>query len=124
MHIESIRLKNFKSFKEMEINNLPKFCVFVGANGSGKSTIFSVFEFLKRAMSSNINAALANLGGSRGFAEVRSRNQSGSIEIEIKFREHPHSPLITYFLEIDQADQRKAALHNRDMNGGNQNAMS
>ncbi len=108
MHIESIRLKNFKSFKEMEINNLPKFCVFVGANGSGKSTIFSVFEFLKRAMSSNINAALANLGGSRGFAEVRSRNQSGSIEIEIKFREHPHSPLITYFLEIDQADQRKA----------------
>lgn len=108
MHIESIRLKNFKSFKEMEINNLPKFCVFVGANGSGKSTIFSVFEFLKRAMSSNINAALANLGGSRGFAEVRSRNQSGSIEIEIKFREDSHSPLITYFLEIDQADQRKA----------------
>ena len=108
MHIESIRLKNFKSFKEMEINNLPKFCVFVGANGSGKSTIFSVFEFLKRAMSSNINAALANLGGSRGFTEVRSRNQSGSIEIEIKFREHPHSPLITYFLEIDQAEQRKA----------------
>ena len=108
MHIESIRLKNFKSFKEMEINNLPKFCVFVGANGSGKSTIFSVFEFLKRAMSSNINAALANLGGSRGFTEVRSRNQSGSIEIEIKFREHSHSPLITYFLEIDQADQRKA----------------
>jgi len=108
MQIESIRLKNFKSFKEMEINNLPKFCVFVGANGSGKSTIFSVFEFLKRAMSSNINAALANLGGSRGFTEVRSRNQSGSIEIEIKFREHSHSPLITYFLEIDQADQRKA----------------
>ncbi|MEB3189309.1 MAG: AAA family ATPase, partial [Snowella sp.] len=86
------------------------FCVFVGANGSGKSTIFSVFEFLKRAMSSNINAALANLGGSRGFTEVRSRNQSGSIEIEIKFREHFHSPLITYFLEIDQADQRKAYI--------------
>lgn len=108
MHIESIRLKNFKSFKEMEINNLPKFCVFVGVNGSGKSTIFSVFEFLKRAMSSNINAALTNLGGNRGFTEVRSRNQSGSIEIEIKFREHPDGPLTTYFLEIDQAEQRKA----------------
>ena len=108
MKIESIRVKNFKSFKEMEINNLPRFCVFVGANGTGKSTIFSVFGFLREAMSSNVNAALSKLGGSRGFSEVRSRNTQGAIEIEIKFRNHPDHPLITYFLQINQDERGKA----------------
>lgn len=102
MKIESIRLKNFKAFKEMEISSLPNFCVFVGANSTGKSTIFSVFGFLRDAMNSNINAALAKLGGSRGFQEVRSRGARGSIEIELKFREKQESPLTTYFLEIDE----------------------
>ena len=63
MKIESIRLKNFKAFKDAELNDLPNFCVFVGANGTGKSTIFSVFGFLKDAITSNVNTALAKLGG-------------------------------------------------------------
>ena len=46
MKIEYIRLKNFKAFQNAELANLPGFCVFVGANGSGKSTIFSIFGFL------------------------------------------------------------------------------
>lgn len=108
MKIESLRLKNFKAFQSVEINHLPQFCVFVGHNGAGKSTIFSVFEFLKEAMTSNVNAALGRLGGSRGLAEVRSRNQSGPIEIELKFRATPDSPLTTYFLAIDQDDRGRA----------------
>lgn len=100
MKIESISLKNFKAFKDVEMKSIPSFCVIVGANGTGKSTIFSVFGFLKDAMSGNVNTALSRLGGSRGLQEVRSRNTSGSIEIEIKFRDQPDSPLITYFLKI------------------------
>ena len=102
MQLESIRLKNFRAFKNAEMKNIPKFCILVGANGVGKSTIFSVFDFLKNLMSSNVNSALARLGGSRGFREVRSRNAEGPIEIEIKFRETAKSPLATYFLQIDE----------------------
>ncbi len=102
MKIESLRLRNFKAFQDVELNDLPGFCVFVGANGSGKSTIFSVFGFLRDAMASNVNTALAKLGGSRGFREVRSRNAEGPIEIELKFREKPDSPLTTYFLQINE----------------------
>ena len=101
MEIKSIRLKNFKAFKDIEIKDLPKFCVFVGANGTGKSTLFKVFGFLRDAMTSNVNTALAKLGGSRGFEEVRSRNSEGPIEIEIKFKDKKHNmPLTTYFLQI------------------------
>ena len=102
MKIESIRLKNFKSFKDSELSALPELCIIVGANGAGKSTIFSVFGFLRDAMNSNVNAALARLGGSRGFQEVRSRNSHGPIEIELKFRVKQDSPLTTYFLQINE----------------------
>jgi predicted ATPase len=106
MKIESIRLKNFKAFRDMEMTNIPHFTVIVGANGTGKSTLFSVFGFLKHALSGNVNSALQKLGGSRGFFEVRSRNADGPIEIEIKFRESPEKPLITYFLSINEEKGR------------------
>lgn len=106
MHLESIRLKNFKSFQDTEMLNIPRFCVIVGANGSGKSTLFSVFEFLREALNSNIHKALVKLGGNRGFNEVRSRGTQDNIDIEIKFREANNSPLITYFLSISEQDGR------------------
>ena len=102
MKIESIRLKNFKAFKNTEMPDIPHFCVLVGANGSGKSTLFQVFAFLKEALASNVHTALIKLGGSKGFREVRSRNSSGNIEIEVKFRERGDKPLITYFLSIGE----------------------
>lgn len=110
MHIESIRLKNFKSFQDAEMNNIPRFCVIVGANGSGKSTLFSVFEFLREALASNVQIALAKLGGVRGFHEVRSRGSSGEIEIELKFRETENSPLVTYFLSVGEKNNRPVVV--------------
>ncbi len=102
MKLESIRLKNFKAFKDAELKNIPRMCIMVGANGTGKSTLFSVFGFLKDSLTENVHVALTKLGGSRGFQEARSRNTEGPIEIELKFREKSNSPLITYFLAINE----------------------
>lgn len=106
LKLESLRLKNFRAFRNAEIKNIPNYCVLVGANGVGKSTVFSVFEFLKDTMESNVNAALGRLGGSLGFREVRSRGSEGPIEIEIKFRIDDKSPLITYFIAINEENGR------------------
>lgn len=106
MHIEAIHLKNFKSFRDTKMIKIPKFCVLIGANGTGKSTLFAVFEFLKEALNGNINTALMKVGGSRGFHEVRSRGSTGNIEIELKFREADDRPLITYYLEIGEENGR------------------
>ena len=106
MKIESIRLKNFKAFKDVEMRDIPRFCIIVGANGTGKSSLFSVFEFLKDSLTANVNTALMRLGGSRGFAEVRSRDSQGPIEIELKFRTKPDGPLTTYLLRIDEKQGR------------------
>lgn len=106
MQIEQISLKNFRAFKDVEMRDIPRFAVLVGANGTGKSTLFSVFGFLRDAMTSNVTTALAKLGGSRGFKEVRSRGTEGPIEIEIKFRASTQSRLITYNLCIDEENGR------------------
>lgn len=103
MRIESIRLKNFRAFRDVHMRDIPSFCVLVGANGTGKSTLFSVFSFLRDAMTTNITAALGRLGGSRGFQEVRSRGCEGPIEIELKIRAdlgRPQPSLITYSLTL------------------------
>ena len=100
MKIEQIRIKNFRAFKDVTMKDIPRFAVIIGSNGSGKSTLFSVFGFLKDAMTNNVTTALAKLGGSRGFREVISRNTAGAIEIEIKFRPKPDKQLITYTLSI------------------------
>lgn len=102
MKIEKIRVRNFKVFQDMEIRDLSKFCVFLGANGVGKSTLFDIFGFLSDALNGNIRTALNKRGG---FREVYSRNGNGPIEFEIKFRNdatgETKPPLITYELHIN-----------------------
>lgn len=103
MQIESLRLKNFKSFRAAEMRDIPRFCVLVGANGSGKSTLFDVFGFLKDCLTYNVRQALQARGG---FREVLSRgvDPSESIELEIKFRMDVAGVdrLVTYLLEVAQ----------------------
>ena len=99
MKIESIKIKNYKAFKDAEITNIPQLCVIVGTNGSGKSTLFDIFGFLKDAMINNVTVAIAKRGG---FKEVLSRDSKGPIEIELKLREKSNSPLITYNLKIGE----------------------
>lgn len=53
MKIVSIKIKNYRVFKDIEINNIPAFCVIIGANGTGKSTLFDVFGFLRDSLTEN-----------------------------------------------------------------------
>ncbi|WXT99661.1 MAG: hypothetical protein Ctma_0365 [Catillopecten margaritatus gill symbiont] len=106
MKIESIKIKNFKAFKNAEMGDIPRFCVIVGANGSGKTTLFNVFGFLKDALSTDVNTAFNKRGG---FNEVISRGCDGNIEFEIKFRAkntRKNNPIITYFLSISQENNK------------------
>jgi predicted ATPase len=83
LKIESIGLKNFKAFKDVEMRDMPQLCVVVGANGAGKSTLLDVFGFLRDALTDNVQVALSKRGG---FKEVKMRHEDGPIEIEMKFR--------------------------------------
>lgn len=80
MKIESLRISNYKAFKQVMLKQLPNMAVFIGANGTGKSTLFDILAFLQEALKENIQFALLRRGG---FGEVVSRGINGPIEIEL-----------------------------------------
>ncbi|MFH1898141.1 MAG: AAA family ATPase [Candidatus Desantisbacteria bacterium] len=114
MEIVSVKLKNFKAFKEIEMKDIPSMCVIVGANGTGKSTLFDVFGFLKDSLMDNVQVALSKRGG---YSEVHTRNSDGPIKIEIKFRfqmkmgEVSKEPIATYTLVINEVNGQPIVEH-------------
>jgi predicted ATPase len=96
MQIESLEIRNYRLFKDTKLTNLPQLTIIVGANGSGKSTFFDIFSFLKDALTQNVASAVSRRGG---FRELVSRGESGPISITVKFRESG-GRLATYQLDI------------------------
>ena len=106
MKIISIKIKNYRVFEDIEIEHIPAFCVIIGANGTGKSTLFDVFGFLRDALKNNIRQALQIRGG---FNEVVTRGkEKEDIEIELKFRMEivGTERLVTYTLTVGQEQKR------------------
>ncbi len=112
MRIESIRLKNFKAFRDIHLRDVPAFFVVVGANGSGKSTLFDVFGFLHDCLKGNVRQALDKRGR---FSEVLSRGcdpLKDSILIELQYRMEiiGVKRLVTYSLEIGEINGAPVVL--------------
>ena len=103
MRIETISLKNYKSFRELTVTNMTSLAFFVGANGAGKTTLFDVFGFLRDALKNNVRQAVQARGGFRELI-TRGSGKKDKIEIELQFRMEivGKSRLVTYRLEIGE----------------------
>ncbi len=62
MAIKKIRITNFKSFKDLEVE-LGKFDVLIGANASGKSNFIQIFKFLRDIANDGLDNAISMQGG-------------------------------------------------------------
>ena len=96
--IESLKIRNYRALRNIELKNLTPLTVLLGPNGSGKSTVFDVLSFLSECFQSGLRRAWDRRGRAR---ELKTRGQDGPIVLEIKYRERRGQPLITYHLEID-----------------------
>ncbi len=97
--IEYLRVKNYRVLHSVELKNLTPLTVLLGPNGSGKSTLFDVFSFLSECFQTGLRAAWDRRGKAR---ELKTRDSDGPIVIELKYRERPKRPLITYHLALDE----------------------
>lgn len=97
--IEYLKVQNYRALHDLELKELTPLTVFVGPNGSGKSTIFDVFAFLSESFATGLRKAWDRRGR---FKELRTRDSSGPITFELKYREEPQKPLITYHLSLDE----------------------
>lgn len=62
MPITNIKLSNFKSFEEINVD-LSNFNVLIGKNASGKSNFVQIFRFLKDIANHNMETAISKQGG-------------------------------------------------------------
>lgn len=97
--IESLRVKNFRALKDIELKNITPMTALLGPNGSGKSTVFDVFAFLSECFENGLRRAWDRRGRAK---EIKTRGSEGPMSIEIKYRENPKLPLVTYFLSVDE----------------------
>ncbi len=99
--IEQVRVENYRALRRVEFRMRP-LTVLLGPNGSGKSTLFDVFSFLSDCFRYGLRHAWDRRGRAR---ELRTRGSTGPITIEIKYRERPNLPLITYHLAIGEEEK-------------------
>ncbi len=100
--IEEISIKNYRVLQNVTLKGIQPFSIFLGPNGSGKTTFFDVIGFLSDCLTTNVRKALDNRGR---FQEVISRNaKKQEIEIVIKYREKTKQLLNANIMESKPLD--------------------
>lgn len=97
--IEQLHVENYRALRSIDIKGITPLTILLGPNGSGKSTIFDVFNFLSECFQFGLRHAWDRRGRAK---ELKTRGQSEPVVIELKYRESPGLPVITYHLAIDE----------------------
>jgi predicted ATPase len=99
--IVQLTIKNYRVLRDVTFKDLEPLTVLLGANGSGKSTVFDAFAFLHEAFTTSLRLAWDERNR---MAQIRSRGSDGPVVFEIKYRATKRAKLVIYRLEIDEAD--------------------
>ncbi len=89
--IKKIRISNFKSFNDLEIN-LSNLNILIGANASGKSNFVQIFKFLREAINEEMEDAISLQGGVEYLRNINigaDKNLSMEIVRDEKFDGFP-----------------------------------
>lgn len=101
--IEYLKVKRFRALWDVELRNLTPLTTLLGPNGSGKSTVFDVFAFLAECFQFDLGSAWDKRGRAK---ELKTRGARGTVTIDVRYREGPGQPLITYHLEVNEVRGR------------------
>ena len=84
--IESVRIQGFRSLADVELSEIPRAAVLIGANGSGKSNFIRFFEMMNSMLE---HRRLAEFIGSQGGAADQlhgGSRRTSRIEAEVRLR--------------------------------------
>lgn len=81
MKIQELHVSNFKTFKNLDLEGLNSFSVFIGSNSSGKSNFIQIFRFLKDISRHGLRNAVSLQGGIDYLKNTRLGARDISIRI-------------------------------------------
>lgn len=102
MQIESLRIRGYRTLRDVTFRDLSPLTVLCGANGAGKSTVIDVFAFLHETFTVGLRAAWDKRNRREG---IRSRGHDGDVSFELKYRapnDDGVNRLVSYSLRIGQ----------------------
>src|SRR5262245_52267397 len=82
--LTGLRFKNWRSLRDVSIENLTPITVFVGANSSGKSNILDALHFVRYAQNAGVSEA-AFLWQAKDKVRSVGAKLGSSIELELTF---------------------------------------
>jgi predicted ATPase len=94
MAITNIKVSNFKSFKDLDLN-LGRFNVVIGANASGKSNFVEIFGLLKTLERENLVDAVSLHGGGDSLLNKRI-GSSEPLRVGVIFDRQMKSGVLSY----------------------------
>lgn len=94
MAIRHIRVRNFKSFRDAEVQLSP-LTALVGANASGKSNFVQLFRFLRDIAQKGLENAIALQGGAEYLLNMQIGNRE-PLEVEIEANTGWSSPPLNH----------------------------
>lgn len=99
MKLKSLKIKNFRALQNVQLVEIPELAVLVGANGTGKSTLFDVFAFLRDALETNVRRALDVRGR---YAEVVTRgHENEPIAFELQLSQNTESDMAAFRYQVE-----------------------
>lgn len=110
MRIERLSVRNYRVLRDVTFRELTPLTVLTGANGSGKSTVFDVFAFLKESFTQGLRPAW---DARNRIDSIRSRGSKGPVSFEIKYRAPDFDGkdrLVTYSLSVDEEGARPVVI--------------
>lgn len=109
MRIKSIEVKNFKSFRHVQLE-LSKFNVLIGPNAAGKSNFINIFRFFRDIIHDGLDNAISIQGGSDYLRNVKLRDKENYFSYKITitpdkdFKFERAKAGILYHLEIFEVE--------------------
>ena len=84
--IESVHIRGFRSLANVEVDDIPKAAVFIGANGSGKSNFIRFFEMMSWMLGPHRLAEFVEKQGGADDQLFGGSRVTKEIEAEIRMR--------------------------------------
>jgi len=83
MDITKIKVSNFKSFDELDVDLRP-LNILIGANAAGKSNFLEIFRFIRAVEEYGLENAVSLQGGMAYLANIKREGKATLLEIPVK----------------------------------------
>jgi predicted ATPase len=114
--IKSVRIRNFKAIRDSKTIRFSDLAVFIGNNGSGKSSVFEALQFLQTAFRSGLDKAFEPFGDLDNIRHNQSRLSKEQIT-EYGFRKLFEPVEMTIIADIDKKRYTYTIAFNTTYNG-------